>query len=150
MGKDARYWMLDTGEGRFLPASGIQHPASMRPRTERTPAPIEPTVEKFLDTLWLEQGVSRNTQSAYRSDLALLELLYACGLRVSELVRLGVQQVNLQRGVVQVTGKGGRERLVPVGEEALHWLERYLKQSRAELTGGRPVEQLFVSRRAEA
>src|SRR6185436_2237442 len=51
-------------------------------------------------------------------DRAMLELMYACGLRVTELVKLGAHQLNLQRGVVQVVGKGGRERLVPVGEEA--------------------------------
>jgi integrase/recombinase XerD len=72
--------------------------------------------------------------------------MYACGLRVTELVRLGTHQLNAQRGVVQVVGKGGRERLVPVGEEALHWLERYLKQARPELVGHAPTEALFVSR----
>jgi integrase/recombinase XerD len=220
--------------------------------------PAEPTVERFLDTLWIEHGVSRNTLASYRSDLslfarwlsraratladagagdiqaylaartrragtkkepfsarsqarllsalrryyrflvrerlraddptaliaaprqgrplpktltagdveklldapdvddtlglrdrAMLELMYACGLRVTELVRLGAQQLNLQRGVVQVVGKGGRERLVPVGEEAQHWLERYLKQSRPELVGHATAEALFVSRRGE-
>jgi integrase/recombinase XerD len=218
--------------------------------------PPEPTVERFLDTLWIEHGVARNTLASYRSDLrlfarsldrsrtklpeagaadiqaylasrhragpkasfsarsqarllsalrryyrflvrervraddptariaaprlgrplprtlaagdveklleapdtrdtlglrdrAMLELMYACGLRVTELVRLGTQQLNLQRGVVQVVGKGGRERLVPVGEEAQHWLERYLKQGRPELVGHAPVEALFVSRRGK-
>ena len=219
------------------------------------PAAADPTVERFLDTLWIEHGVSRNTLAAYRSDLALfaralasrgvalaqagsgdirdylaarnrgakarfsprsqarllsalrryfrflvrervrsddpttligaprlgrplpktlsaadvekllgapeagqalglrdramLELMYACGLRVSELVRLGAHQLNLQRGVVQVFGKGGRERLVPVGEEAQLWLERYLRQARPELAGHDPVEALFLSRRGE-
>ncbi len=214
----------------------------------------EPTVEKFLDTLWIEQGMSRNTLASYRSDLmifaralargqktlaapgagdiqeylaarnragkfsarsqarllsalrryfryqvrerlraddptvliaaprqgrplpktlaagdvekllaapdvgtalglrdrAMLELIYACGLRVSELVKLGVQQYNAARGVTQVVGNGGRERLVPVGEEAQHWLERYRKQGRPELLGPADVESLFVSRRGAA
>ena len=216
---------------------------------------IEPSIEKFLDTLWIEQGVARNTLAAYRSDLtlfaralardgrtlpaagaadiqdylvarhrgsgpkaqfsarsqarllsalrryyrflvrerlrtddptaligaprlgrplpkslsaadveklldapltsdtlglrdrAMLELMYASGLRVTELVRLPTHQLNLQRGVVQVIGKGGRERLVPIGEEAAHWLERYLRQGRPELVGHAPAEEVFVSRR---
>ena len=80
-------------------------------------------------------------------DRAMLELMYASGLRVSELVRLPTHQLNLQRGVVQVIGKGGRERLVPIGEEAAHWLERYLRQGRPGLVGRAPAEAVFVSRR---
>jgi integrase/recombinase XerD len=219
-----------------------------------TPPDPEPSIERFLDTLWIEQGVARNTLAAYRSDLALfaralardgrtltaagggdiqeylaarhkggakhpfsarsqarllsalrryyrflvrerlraddptaligaprlgrplprtlsagdvdkllgapdlsgtlglrdramLELMYASGLRVSELVKLPTHQLNLQRGVVQVIGKGGRERLVPIGEEAAHWLERWLRQGRPELVGHAPAEAVFVSRR---
>ncbi len=66
-------------------------------------------------------------------DRAMLELMYAAGLRVSELVGLVATAVNLRQGVIRVAGKGGRERLVPLGEEAQHWLERYLQQSRASL-----------------
>ena len=220
----------------------------------RSTPEIEPSIERFLDTLWIEQGVARNTLAAYRSDLslfaralqrdgrtlpaagsgdiqeylaarhragpktpfsarsqarllsalrryyrflvrerlraddptaligaprlgrplpktlsagdvdkllaapdtadtlglrdrAMLELMYASGLRVTELVRLPTHQLNLQRGVVQVIGKGGRERLVPIGEEAAHWLERYLRQGRQELLGHAPAEAVFVSRR---
>lgn len=68
-------------------------------------------------------------------DRAMLELMYACGLRVSELVELPVNGVNLRQGLLRVTGKGGRERLVPLGEEARHWLERYLAQARPALAG---------------
>ena len=82
-------------------------------------------------------------------DRAMLELMYASGLRVSELVKLPTHQLNLQRGVVQVIGKGGRERLVPIGEEAAHWLERWLRQGRPELVGHAPAEAVFVSRRGE-
>jgi integrase/recombinase XerD len=66
-------------------------------------------------------------------DRAMLELMYAAGLRVSELVGLVATAVNLRQGVIRVAGKGGRERLVPLGEEAQHWLECYLQQSRASL-----------------
>jgi integrase/recombinase XerD len=242
-------------------AFDIRHYSGVPPRStavSATKTVVEPTVERFLDTLWIEQGVARNTLAAYRSDLelfaralgrsgvalaaagpgdiqdylaarhrrgspkgnfsarsqarllsalrryyrylvrerlrpddptaligaprlgrplpktlsaadvdkllaapatgdalglrdrAMLELMYACGLRVTELVRLGAHQLNLPRGVVQVIGKGGRERLVPVGEEAQHWLERYLKQGRPELAGHAPAEALFLSRRGAA
>ncbi|WP_305805645.1 site-specific tyrosine recombinase XerD [Stenotrophomonas sp. YIM B06876] len=72
-------------------------------------------------------------------DRAMLELMYAAGLRVSELVNLPANAVNLRQGVLRVTGKGSKERLVPLGEESQHWLERYLQQSRPQLAGRRPV-----------
>ncbi len=80
-------------------------------------------------------------------DRAMLELLYATGLRVSELVRLNLTGLNLHQGVVRVSGKGGRERIVPLGEEAAHWLERYLVRSRPQLLAGRSSPALFVTRR---
>ena len=83
-------------------------------------------------------------------DRAMLELMYATGLRVSELVDLPGPAVNLRQGVVRVAGKGGRERLVPMGEEAQHWLERYLAQARSALAGGtRAPATLFVARGGE-
>ncbi|WP_028916486.1 site-specific tyrosine recombinase XerD [Pseudoxanthomonas sp. J35] len=72
-------------------------------------------------------------------DRAMLELMYAAGLRVSELVDLPANAVNLRQGVVRVLGKGGKERLVPLGEESQHWLERYLAEARPRLAGGKPV-----------
>jgi len=72
-------------------------------------------------------------------DRAMLELMYAAGLRVSELVNLPANAVNLRQGVLRVTGKGSKERLVPLGEESQHWLERYLAESRPQLTGKRNV-----------
>ena len=80
-------------------------------------------------------------------DRAMLELLYATGLRVSELVGLRHEQISLGQGVVRVVGKGGKERLVPVGEDALDWLQRYLDEARDELLRGRVCEQVFVSRK---
>lgn len=82
-------------------------------------------------------------------DRAMLELMYAAGLRVSELVGLPANAVNLRQGVVRVLGKGGKERLVPLGEEAVHWLERYLREGRAALLAGRPSDVLFPSRLGE-
>ena len=83
-------------------------------------------------------------------DRAMLELMYACGLRVSELVGLPATGVNLRQGVLRVVGKGGRERLVPLGEEARHWLERYLAQSRPALVGKRTLAPLFLTPAGEA
>ncbi len=216
----------------------------------RAKAPVEPLVEQFLDSLWLERGASRLTLAAYRADLlsfaahmtsrgaplasasradllaylaapaqaglaprslgrrlsalrgfyrhlvregltqedptariesprlgrplpktlteadverllavptgdtpqalrdaAMLELLYASGLRVSELVGLRIAQVDLNRGVLVVLGKGARERLVPVGETALARIETYLAQARGALLDGQISDALFVTRR---
>ncbi|MEH6822792.1 MAG: site-specific tyrosine recombinase XerD [Motiliproteus sp.] len=80
-------------------------------------------------------------------DRVMLELLYACGLRVSELISLQVSMVNLRQGVVRVTGKGNKERLVPLGEIALEWLARYLRQGRTLLLKQADSEVLFPSSR---
>ena len=83
-------------------------------------------------------------------DRAMLEVLYASGLRVSELVTLQVPQVSRDMGVVRVLGKGAKERLVPLGEEALGWIERYLHDARPQILDGRPCDALFVTSRAAA
>jgi integrase/recombinase XerD len=83
-------------------------------------------------------------------DKAMLEILYACGLRVSELTGLTVGAINLRQGVVRVTGKGNKERLVPIGEEATHWLARYMREARPALLDNQPLEILFPSNRAQA
>ncbi|HEY1774158.1 MAG TPA: tyrosine-type recombinase/integrase, partial [Gammaproteobacteria bacterium] len=79
-------------------------------------------------------------------DRAMLELLYATGLRVSELVSVRMSQVNLKQGVVRVVGKGNRERLVPVGEEATKWIEKFLTDARLDILGGRQSDYLFPTR----
>lgn len=80
-------------------------------------------------------------------DRAMIELMYACGLRVSELVGLVAAQVNLRQGVLRVTGKGGKERLVPLGEEAADWLARYVAEARPALLRGGRCDALFVTAR---
>jgi len=82
-------------------------------------------------------------------DRAMLEVLYACGVRVSELVGLTLEQISLRQGVLRAFGKGRKERLVPLGEEALAWLERYLREARGTLLAGRPCDALFPSQRGE-
>ena len=80
-------------------------------------------------------------------DRAMLELIYACGLRVTELVSLKVFQVSLSEGVLRVMGKGSKERLVPFGSVAAEWLDRYLAQARPVLLGSQLNEALFVTAR---
>lgn len=82
-------------------------------------------------------------------DRTMLEVLYATGLRVSELVSLKISQINLRQGVIRVTGKGNKERLVPLGEVAQEWLENYLKDGRKDLLGDLSLEVLFPSRRKQ-
>ena len=83
-------------------------------------------------------------------DRAMLETLYASGLRVSELVTLKVAQVSQDMGVVRIVGKGAKERLVPLGEEALNWLKRYLKEARPQILDKRTADAMFVTSRGSA
>ncbi|MEQ1767654.1 MAG: site-specific tyrosine recombinase XerD [Methylotenera sp.] len=83
-------------------------------------------------------------------DRAMLELLYACGLRVSELVSVKVTEVSLSDGVVRITGKGSKTRLVPMGEEAVDWISRYLNEARPAILQKRLCDGLFVTNRGEA
>jgi len=90
------------------------------------------------------------TTPAGLRDRAMLELLYAAGLRVSELVALKSAQVSLDMGVVRVLGKGAKERMVPVGEEAIAWLQRYLREARPRLARGGASDAVFVTPRGGA
>lgn len=82
-------------------------------------------------------------------DRAMLEVLYATGLRVTELVSLSLEQLNLRQGVLRTFGKGNKERLVPLGGEALHWLTRYLREARETLLNGKVSDVVFPSRRGD-
>ncbi len=86
------------------------------------------------------------TQALGIRDRALFELIYSCGLRVTEAVRLTVDRVSLAESVVRVLGKGARERLVPLGDRAKHELEKYLAESRPHLAGRSPSSVLFLGR----
>lgn len=84
-------------------------------------------------------------------DRAMLELIYACGLRVSELISLDILNINLRQGVIRVIGKGEKERLVPMGEEALHWVERYINKSRPNfIKADNKITEVFLSKRGKA
>ena len=82
-------------------------------------------------------------------DRTMFEVLYATGLRVSELVSLHIGQVSMDMGIVRVMGKGNKERLVPLGEEALDWLRRYFEDGRGVLLNGKVSDDLFVTARGE-
>jgi len=80
-------------------------------------------------------------------DKAMLEMLYACGLRISELVNIDAHEINLQQGVIRVIGKGNKERLVPIGDAAIDAVNSYLRYGRAELLNRQVSDKLFLSRR---
>ena len=83
-------------------------------------------------------------------DRAMLELLYACGLRVSELINLDILNLNLRQGVIRIIGKGNKERLVPMGEQALFWIEEYIEKGRPNLIKDNKVTELFLSKRGKS
>jgi len=100
----------------------------------------EEEVEALLDAPDLK------TPEGFR-DRTMLEVLYATGLRVSELVGLRLEQVGLAQGAVRVVGKGDKERLVPLGEDAVDWLDRFLKSARTELLQEQFCNEIFPTRR---
>ena len=95
-------------------------------------------------------GAPNTLDSIGLRDRAMLELLYASGLRVSELVTVKVNEVSTQDGVVRVTGKGSKTRLVPIGEEAADWIDDYLKTARPKILNGQMSDAMFVTTRGSA
>ena len=135
------FYRHSVARGRIArdPAARIEHPALGRP----LPGSLsEGQVVALLNAPDVDTPIGLR-------DRAMLELLYATGLRISELVSLGTASINLRQGIVRVVGKGGKERLVPVGEEALHWVERFVRDGRRALSG-EGTEALFPSRRGRA
>ena len=121
----------------------VSRDPTLRLQAARQPLRVPKTLsEGQVEALLAAPDVSRPLGLR---DRAMLELMYASGLRVSELVGLKSVQVGLQEGVLRVLGKGSRERLVPFGEEAHAWLRRYLAESRPALLGPRSAEALFVT-----
>ncbi len=115
-----------------------------------------PSLEKSLPKSLSEQQVVALINAPDTSsdlglrDRAMLETLYATGLRVSELIGLTLSEVDLIAGVCRVIGKGGKERLVPLGEQAVSWIEKYCCYARGDILGNRLGEALFVTRRGSA
>jgi integrase/recombinase XerD len=128
---------LERGQVREDPTARVRTPK--RPR--RLPKNLS---EKDVEALL---GAPDPAQTLGLRDRAMLEVLYATGLRVSELVGLKRGQVALDAGVVRVLGKGSKERLVPLGEEAIHWLKRYLDRARPDLAGTSRSDHVFITAR---
>ena len=130
-------YLIREGHLQEDPSARIDAPALGRPLPKTL---TEEEVEALLS------APNADTTLGLR-DRAMLEVLYATGLRVSELVSLPLAQVSLQQGLVRVRGKGDKERLVPLGEEAVVWLEGFLAGTRTDLLRGQPSDALFPTRR---
>lgn len=121
------------------PSARIEMPRLGRPLPKSL---TESEVERLLDA-------PRAGEPLGLRDRAMLEVLYSSGLRVSELVQLRLDQLSLRQGLVRVVGKGDRERLVPLGEEAVGWLERFLREGRPDILRGRLGDHVFPTRRGD-
>ena len=130
------HYLLREGRITVDPTLDVDSPKLGRPLPKSL---SEAEVDRLLQAPDLDVALEHR-------DRTMLELLYACGLRVSELTSLQLVQVSVNQGVVRVFGKGNKERLVPMGEEALDWLQRYLAGPRGELLKGIPCDVLFPSR----
>jgi len=131
------HYLLREGRITVDPTLDVDSPKLGRPLPKSL---SEQDVERLLQAPDLDVALE------FR-DRTMLEMLYACGLRVTELTSLQLVQVSINQGVVRVFGKGSKERLVPMGEEALLWLRRYMAGPRAELLKGVPSDVVFPSRR---
>jgi len=137
-----RFYRYLIREGRIKddPSARVDMPKLGRPLPKSL---TESEVERLLNAPDISSPLGQR-------DRAMMEVLYSSGLRVSELVRLRMDEINLRQGVLRVIGKGNRERLVPLGEEAQSWLEQYMKTARVELLGPRRVsDYVFPTRRSD-
>jgi len=133
-------YLVREGDLLFDPTQHLDRPKPSRPLPKSL---SEGQVEALLNAPDLNIAIEHR-------DSAMLEVLYACGLRVSELVSLTVPQLSLNQGVVRVLGKGGKERLVPMGEAAIQSVSDYMRSSRVDLLGAKQSDVLFPSNRGVA
>lgn len=132
-------YLVNEGKISVDPTENLESPRVM----ERLPRVLSITeVESLLNQ-------PRISDPAGLRDKAMLELLYATGIRVSELISLDLDQVNLKHGVLRCVGKGGKERIIPLGSVAGYFVAEYLARARAKLTRGKHTPALFVNRRGE-
>jgi integrase/recombinase XerD len=132
-------YLLTNGKIKSSPCSSIE-----LPRTQKH----LPRVLSLKEVDILLTGPKMDTSKGKR-DKAMLEVLYATGLRVTELVSLRLNDVNMQTGCLTVLGKGGKQRIVPLGETAILWLKRYMEEARAALLKDRDCKDLFVTARGK-
>ena len=137
-----RYYQYLLREGRISADPTLQVESPKLPRS--LPKSL---TEEDVDALLAAPNVDA---ALGLRDKAMLETLYASGLRVSELVTMNVAQVSQDMGVVRIIGKGSKERLVPLGEEALAWIRRYVEEARPRILDGKRTDALFVTARGEA
>jgi integrase/recombinase XerD len=130
-------YLVVSGQLAASPAVDVRAPRSIR------------TLPKFLTGEEVEALLAAPDVATPRGlrDRAMIELLYATGLRVSELVSLKPADVNLEDGFLTTVGKGSKERVVPIGDEATMWVRRYLQEARPALVGRRSSARLFVNAR---
>lgn len=131
---------LERGLVSDNPSSNVDNPKLARNLPDYL---SESEVEALLDAPRPE------TSAVEWRDRAMLEVLYATGLRVTELIGLTLESINLNQGVVRVVGKGNKERIVPLGEEALSWITSYTKNARPMLLSNIPTDVLFPSKRGQ-
>ncbi|HEY3487262.1 MAG TPA: site-specific tyrosine recombinase XerD [Gammaproteobacteria bacterium] len=132
-------WTQRQGHMNFDPAAQVKMPKLDRPLPDVI---TETEVERLLAAPDVAHVLGLRNKT-------MLEMAYAAGLRVSELIEVTLAQINMRQGLIRLFGKGNKERVVPLGEEALHWLNRYIQETRPVLLSGyntRP-EQLFITRR---
>ncbi len=137
-----RFYRWQVGRGRIVsdPTLKLANPS----RPSRLPKVISETqIDALLEAPAIDNALGLR-------DRAMLETLYATGLRVSELVNLKLHEISLADGVLRAFGKGSKERLVPLGQLAIDWIERYLHGARGELLHGRQSDALFVTGRGAA
>ena len=133
-------YAIERGDIHQNPCAKIQNPKLGRPIPDVL---TEQDVEDLLNTPDVERSPVE-----FR-DRVMLEVLYATGLRVSEIVSLTILSVNLRQNIVRVVGKGSKERIVPLGEYAVMWLERFVHEVRSRLLNGRRCSALFPSNRGQ-
>lgn len=137
-----RFYRWQLGRGRIVadPTLKLANPS----RPSRLPKVMsEKQVESLLDAPDLDTPLGLR-------DRAMLETIYATGLRVSELVNLRLHEVSLADGVLRALGKGSKERLVPLGQLAIEWIQRYLNEARPDILNGQQSDDLFVTTRGSA
>ncbi len=133
-------YLMYSGQIEINPSANLVSPKMVR----ALPASLS---EKMVENLISAPDVKKNLGLR---DRAMIELLYATGLRVSELVTIQMGQVDFISGFCRVTGKGGKERLIPLGEQAITWMERYMTESRPLLLGSSQCDAIFISRCKQA
>jgi integrase/recombinase XerD len=134
----------------FYKFLAVEKKLDRSPADDLQPPKAWPALPKYLDLEEVDRLLAQPDPSSPRGlrDKALIEVLYATGLRVSELVELRASDLNLEEGYLTCTGKGDKQRMVPLGQQAAEWVHRYIREGRPQMTGKRAsTPRLFVNAR---